>query len=138
MKKRIQKESEIGLQLDHPHLIEFHGLLEIPGRGMALVLELATGGSLVTHEETWQALRHRFVVCWLRAEADDHWNRVRRQGDSRPMAGDPMAMDKLRTLLEHRAPLYAKAHHVVDTSACDLEHAIEQVERLAWPVLVGA
>ena len=46
MKKRIAKESQIGLQLDHPHLIEFRGVLEIPGRGMALVLELATGGSL--------------------------------------------------------------------------------------------
>eukprot|EP01043_Picozoa_sp_COSAG02_P062007 COSAG02_NODE_8453_length_2567_cov_2.266613_1_plen_696_part_00 len=69
MKERIQKEARIGLQLDHPHLIQFHGLLEVPRRGMALVLQLATGGALRTvlsdterHPVLSWSLRLRWLV----------------------------------------------------------------------------
>jgi XRE family aerobic/anaerobic benzoate catabolism transcriptional regulator len=38
------------------------------------------------------------------------------QGDLRPMAEGPQAMDDLKAILESRAALYAKADAVVDTS----------------------
>jgi XRE family aerobic/anaerobic benzoate catabolism transcriptional regulator len=38
------------------------------------------------------------------------------QGDLRPMAEGPQAMDDLKAILESRTPLYAKADAVVPTS----------------------
>eukprot|EP01047_Picozoa_sp_COSAG01_P017783 COSAG01_NODE_949_length_12505_cov_3.853539_2_plen_758_part_00 len=69
MRRRIHKEAQIGLRLDHPHLLHMHGLLKWPRRGMALVLEFAQGGSLrqmlsntdATPELSWW-LRLRWLV----------------------------------------------------------------------------
>lgn len=79
-------------------------------------LVVATGGGLPTSSETWALLRRRALTVWLRAKPEDHWNRVVRQGDRRPMADNPQAMAELRRLLDTRAPLYAQAHHIIDTS----------------------
>ena len=62
------------------------------------------------------ARRSTPTTVWLRATPEDHWNRVVRQGDRRPMADHPQAMADLRALLAAREPLYARAHHTVDTS----------------------
>ena len=77
---------------------------------------LATGGGIVTSPETFALLRRGAVTVWLRATPEDHWNRVVRQGDRRPMADHPQAMADLRTLLAAREPLYATADHVIDTT----------------------
>jgi XRE family transcriptional regulator, aerobic/anaerobic benzoate catabolism transcriptional regulator len=90
---------------------------------------LATGGGLVTSTETYQLLRNAAVTVWLRAKPEDHWNRVVRQGDRRPMADHPQAMADLRTLLAAREPLYASASIVVDTSARPITKVVEAVER---------
>jgi XRE family aerobic/anaerobic benzoate catabolism transcriptional regulator len=77
---------------------------------------LAAGGGLPTSRESWELLRTRTLTVWLRARPEDHWRRVLRQGDRRPMADHPEAMADLRRLLEAREPVYAEAHHTVDTS----------------------
>ena len=77
---------------------------------------LATGGGLVASPDTFAMLRRSAVTVWLRAKPEDHWNRVVRQGDRRPMADHPQAMADLRSLLSAREPLYSLADHVVDTS----------------------
>jgi len=43
-------------------------------------------------------------------------SRVLDQGDLRPMADGPQAMDDLKAILESRTPLYAKANAIVSTS----------------------
>jgi XRE family aerobic/anaerobic benzoate catabolism transcriptional regulator len=43
--------------------------------------------------------------------------RVLAQGDLRPMAEGPQAMDDLKAILDSRTALYAKADAVVDTSS---------------------
>jgi len=90
---------------------------------------LATGGGLVTSADTYQLLRHGAVTVWLRARPEDHWNRVVRQGDRRPMADHPQAMADLRTLLAAREPLYASASIVVDTSSRPITKVVDAVER---------
>jgi len=94
---------------------------------------LATGGGLVTSVETYALLRRRALTVWLRAEPEDHWNRVVQQGDRRPMADHPQAMAELRRLLASRQSLYAEAAHTVDTSRLNLEAAVRSVEALARP-----
>ena len=77
---------------------------------------LATGGGIVASPDTFALLKKAAVTVWLRAQPEDHWNRVVRQGDRRPMADHPQAMADLRALLAAREPLYAGADHTVETS----------------------
>ena len=90
---------------------------------------LATGGGLVTSPDTYALLRTAAVTVWLRAHPEDHWNRVVRQGDRRPMADHPQAMADLRALLAGREPLYASATIVVDTTSLSISKVVEAVER---------
>jgi len=88
---------------------------------------LATGGSLVTAPETYAMLRERTTTVWLRARPQDHWDRVLRQGDARPMRNRANAMAELKLLLRMRKPLYALADQVVDTSSATFDEAATRI-----------
>lgn len=77
---------------------------------------IAAGGSLVTEPGTYDLLLSSCFVVWLSAKPDEHMGRVLAQGDLRPMAEGPQAMDDLKAILDSRAALYAKADIEVDTS----------------------
>ena len=77
---------------------------------------IATGGSLVTEPGTYDLLLSSCFVVWLSAKPDEHMGRVLAQGDLRPMAEGPQAMDDLKAILESRTALYAKADAKVTTS----------------------
>ena len=77
---------------------------------------IATGGSLVTEPGTYDLLLSACFVVWLSAKPDEHMGRVLAQGDLRPMAEGPQAMDDLKIILESRAALYAKADIEVSTT----------------------
>jgi XRE family transcriptional regulator, aerobic/anaerobic benzoate catabolism transcriptional regulator len=96
-------------------------------------LVLAAGGSIVNDPATYGMLRERAQTVWLRARAEDHWNRVVQQGDPRPMAENPHAFAELRALLAAREAQYARAGHVVDTSGRSILDVVEAVA-----VAVGA
>jgi XRE family aerobic/anaerobic benzoate catabolism transcriptional regulator len=77
---------------------------------------LATGGGIVTSPDTYGMLKASAVTVWLRATPEEHWTRVLRQRDRRPMAERPQAMADLRAILAAREPLYAAATITVNTS----------------------
>lgn len=79
-------------------------------------LVLAVAGGIVAEPETYATLLNRFHTIWLRATPDDHMARVRAQGDTRPMAGNPEAMAQLKSILSSRETLYARAEAMLDTS----------------------
>jgi len=91
---------------------------------------LATGGGIVTSPPTYALLEESATLIWLRASPEDHWNRVVRQGDRRPMANHPQAMADLRRLLAERAPLYAAAHHTLDTTGRPIDDVVADLARL--------
>jgi XRE family aerobic/anaerobic benzoate catabolism transcriptional regulator len=93
-------------------------------------LVVATGGGIVTRPETFAVLRQRALTIWLRADPEDHWNRVVQQGDRRPMADHPEAMAELRRLLAARRPLYGEAAHTVETSGQDVDEIVKRIEGL--------
>lgn len=99
---------------DYYRRLEREVLQEVLSEGRPIVL--ATGGGLVASPDTFATLRRSAVTIWLRATPEDHWNRVVRQGDRRPMADHPQAMADLRSLLAAREPLYRMADHIVDTA----------------------
>jgi len=76
---------------------------------------LATGGSIVQDTPTFQRLCGTCRTVWLQATAEDCWDRVVKQGDVRPMRGNPRAFDQLGELLAERVPRYATADLGVDT-----------------------
>ena len=114
--------------------LERETLARVLAEAAGAPLVLAAGGGLPTSPETWDLLRSRAVTVWLRAEPEDHWKRVLRQGDRRPMADHPEAMAELRRLLASRAPLYAEAQHTVDTS----NKRVAAVERAVLALLPPA
>jgi XRE family transcriptional regulator, aerobic/anaerobic benzoate catabolism transcriptional regulator len=78
---------------------------------------IAAGGSLVTEPATYDLLLSSCFVVWLSARPHEHMGRVLAQGDLRPMAEGPQAMDDLKAILASRTALYGKADAEVDTSA---------------------
>jgi len=130
-------ETAAGLSLDEIfalHGQDYYRRLEREALGSLLADDrpavIATGGGIVTSGETYALLRRRAITVWLRAGAEDHWNRVVQQGDRRPMADNPEAMAELRRLLAARQPLYAEAALVVDTSRLTVEQAVAAIEKV--------
>ncbi len=91
---------------------------------------LAASGGVVANPETYSMLLSRFHTVWLKASAEEHMDRVRAQGDTRPMAGNPAAMAQLKSLLVHRAPLYAQAGADLDTSGSTFGASLEALVAL--------
>lgn len=77
---------------------------------------LATPGGIVSDAATFNLLLGHCTTVWLQADPEDHMNRVRAQGDLRPMAANPEAMEDLKTILAGRSAFYAKAQVRVNTS----------------------
>ena len=132
--KRIEQAADLSLgELftlhgeDYYRRLERTVLQEVLNEGKPMVL--ATGGGLVASPETFAMLRRAALTVWLRASPEDHWNRVVRQGDRRPMADHPQAMADLRGLLAVREPLYAMADHTIDTSTAKVEAIVNTIER---------
>lgn len=77
---------------------------------------LAAGGGIVAQSGTFTTLLKNFRTVWVQTSPDEHMNRVRAQGDNRPMAGNPAAMNDLRAILADRQRLYARADAALDTA----------------------
>jgi len=103
-----------------------HAMLrELVARPGAMIL--ATGGGIVAEALTFDLLLTSFLTIWLKAAPAEHMARVRQQGDLRPMADDPTAMQELHAILTSREPLYARAHVTIDTSRLAVETAAERL-----------
>jgi XRE family aerobic/anaerobic benzoate catabolism transcriptional regulator len=94
--------------------LEHETVMQILARGDAAVI--AAAGGVVNEPSTWKLLLDRTTVVWLRARPEDHWARVVAQGDRRPMADHPEAMDELRGILREREPVYREAAITVETT----------------------
>lgn len=99
---------------------------------------LATGGGIVSEPLTFDLILSSFHTVWLKAEPEEHMNRVRSQGDLRPMADDRSAMQELRTILLSREPLYARAAAHVDTARLSVDQAANRLIESVTPILAKA
>lgn len=132
--KRVEQAADLSLGEvfalhgeEYYRRLEREVLQEVLNEGRPMVL--ATGGGLVASPDTFAMLRRSAVTVWLRATPEDHWNRVVRQGDRRPMADHPQAMADLRSLLAAREPLYALADHTIDTSSGTVEKIVVSLDK---------
>jgi len=136
--KQIERRAGLGLAEifslhgeDYYRRLERETLVDLLGAGRSMVI--AVGGGLVTSPETYTLLRRQATTVWLKARAEDHWSRVIRQGDRRPIDTHPRAREALRELLARREPLYARADRTVDTTGLTVPQAAEKVERALVP-----
>ena len=90
---------------------------------------LATGGGAVLSEHNRRVLAQNGIVVYLRAAAQDLWQRTRHDRN-RPLLQTPDPLAKLTELFIERDPLYRDvADIVVDTgnqSLSNLAHRLEQ------------
>ncbi|MEM8837255.1 MAG: helix-turn-helix transcriptional regulator [Pseudomonadota bacterium] len=90
---------------------------------------LAVAGGIVSEPETYEFLLSHYHTIWLKAAPEEHMERVRAQGDERPMAGNPAAFDELKKILVSREALYGRADVAVDTSGRTLSESLSDVLR---------
>ena len=107
------------------HVLEREALEDVLAEGERIVI--AAGGSIVGSPETFARLRETCRTVWLRAEPEEHYQRVLDQGDRRPMANHPRAMAELRSILAEREPLYAQCEIEVATSRRSVEGVLAEV-----------
>jgi XRE family aerobic/anaerobic benzoate catabolism transcriptional regulator len=136
--RRIEQAADLSLNEvfslygeDHYRHLERDALSAILAQRRPMVL--ATGGGLVTSPQTYALLKQSALTVWLRATPEDHWNRVVRQGDRRPMADHPQAMADLRALLTAREPLYAAADRTIDTTARSVDAIVNDLASKVVP-----
>ena len=82
---------------------------------------IATPGGIVSDPTSFNLLLSHCTTIWLQANPEDHMDRVRRQGDLRPMAANKEAMEDLKKILLGRSSFYSQAQFHVNTSAQNLE-----------------
>ena len=78
-------------------------------------LMLLTGGSMVSEKQTFDFVLNNFFTIWIKAQPKEHMDRVIKQGDLRPMASNPKAMDDLHNILKERKHLYNLADITLST-----------------------
>ncbi len=91
---------------------------------------LAASGGIVEEPQTFERTLAGFHTIWIKAAPGDHMDRVRAQGDTRPMAGNPRAMLQLREILKAREASYRKADHHLDTSGRSVEQSLQDLRGL--------
>ena len=99
---------------------------------------IASPGGLVSDAATFNLLLAHCTTVWLQASPEDHMQRVRAQGDLRPMAGNAgnrEAMEDLKVILAGRAAFYSKADYRLDTSAQPLEATFGALRLMVREVL---
>ncbi|MEG0051724.1 MAG: helix-turn-helix transcriptional regulator [Comamonas sp.] len=91
---------------------------------------IATPGGVVSDAATFNELLSHCTTVWLQADPEEHMSRVVAQGDTRPMAANPEAMDDLRRILDGRSAFYSKADYTLNTSGRTLQHSLDGLKTL--------
>jgi XRE family aerobic/anaerobic benzoate catabolism transcriptional regulator len=109
------------------HRAEREALDDVLRRHKSFVM--ATGGSIVTEPGTLALLLSSCFTVWVKAEPEEHMHRVMAQGDMRPMAHSPRAMQDLVSILRSRETLYAKADVALLTSGRTPDETVAELLR---------
>ena len=107
------------------HELSSRALDELFDRSHSCVV--ATGGSIVLHQENWRRLRDFSTTIWLQTSPQNHLQRVMNQGDFRPIEGRSNALAELHQILEQRKPFYAQSQKSIDTDAHDIHGVLEEL-----------
>ncbi|MFL4967623.1 MAG: helix-turn-helix transcriptional regulator [Xanthobacteraceae bacterium] len=136
--REVERESGMGLS----ELFEMFGqatFRRMERAALEAVLEkhprfvLATGGGLVTEPATFELLLASCFTVWVKAQPQEHMQRVMDQGDLRPISGHARAIDELVAILASREPLYAKADATIETTDVTPDQAMQFLLKVLGP-----
>ena len=113
--------------------LENEVVTQLAGGDRSVVLE--TAGGIVGNAPALDTILAAFKTVWLKASPEEHLARVASQGDTRPMHGNPKALEHLKALLAAREPEYARAECVLDTSGRTIDACLAELEAIAAPLL---
>ncbi len=111
-------------------------IADLVSREGRIVLE--TAGGMTGNSEMMTTILARFKTVWLKASPEEHLARVAAQGDTRPMRGNPTALEHLKALLLAREPEYARADAMIDTSGRSIDDCFADLETIATSALQAA
>jgi shikimate kinase len=89
-------------------------------------LVIDTGGGVVLRDENIANLKSGGIVICLTADEAEVMERTKKY-KHRPLLNVEDPKRKIRELMAKRAPLYAKADHVIDTGKLTVNQAVEKV-----------
>lgn len=107
---------------------------ELTHRASPMVIE--TAGGIVGNSPALDVILGSFKTVWLKASPAEHLARVAGQGDTRPMQGNPRALEHLKALLAERETGYAQAECTLDTSGRSIEDCFAELEAIAATIPV--
>jgi shikimate kinase len=87
---------------------------------------LATGGGAFMDTEIRDAIASNAVSIWLSANLETLWHRVQRRSN-RPLLKTEKPKETLRTLIEQRYPIYAKADIEVESNEGPADETVDRV-----------
>lgn len=93
------------------------------------------GGSLVSEPDTYQLLRSSYYTVWVRAQPEEHLERVLQQGDTRPIKGSHQPMTELKLILEERSKDYQLADFKLETSRRSIKDCLDELVDVTAPYL---
>lgn len=101
------------------------GLVETQSRAV-----IAVAGGIVDDAAGFEHLLKSCHTVWVKASPVEHMERVMKQGDLRPMAGNPEAMAQLRGILTAREDSYRRSDHELDTSGKSVDVSLAELQEL--------
>ncbi|KAB2847441.1 MAG: helix-turn-helix domain-containing protein [Hyphomicrobiaceae bacterium] len=112
--------------------LEMEVVNELAAAKDKMVIE--TAGGIAGNSGALDVVLGSFKTIWLKASPEEHLSRVARQGDTRPMRGNPKALDQLKLLLVQRESEYARAESALDTTGKTPEQCVSELERIAGAI----
>ena len=113
---KVNEIMELGGQSMYRRL-EYNAIFNLSKKNKKLII--LTGGSMVSEKQTFDFVLNNFFTIWIKATPKEHMERVIKQGDLRPMASNPKAMDDLNNILKERKNLYSQADVILNTKDKD-------------------
>ena len=99
---------------------------------------LETAGGIAGNATALALVLGAFRSVWIKASPQEHLSRVAGQGDTRPMRGNPKALEHLKAMLAQREAGYARAEMTLETGGKSVEQSLSELERLLAPALRGS
>ena len=92
---------------------------------------ISTGGGVVLNEGNVAKLKENGIVFCLTASPEEIYERVGHQ-THRPLLQTPDPLETIRTMLDERAPYYAKADYTMDTTGRSFDEIVVHIKNIYY------
>ncbi len=91
---------------------------------------IGVGGGIVETPENYEYLLRHFHCVWVKATPAEHIDRVRNQGDERPLRGFTAAEEHLSDLIDARETKFARSDFLLSTEGVTVNQSSLELKKL--------